>query len=270
MASSSLFQRGERRGRWGSPERTVVWTEPEPKPARKVAVVYYLCHRDGHLDHPLLPPCCSWPPPPRFHGPSQRAPRQRHGRHVLLVLQEELQELTDHRGPDRDADRSTELAIDEISPPPSSSSPDALESCSREVGVIAGGRIRASAVLMHFSCGSMTTVKRGHARTRSDLVTASASTRLPEKEVDAYASPTAECVSVSGGAGVVERDYFSGSLIESSKKRGGDDAPLLKRSSSCNADRLKEQWKVDCEDEYVINLRQGKIIPERQVPKEKR
>ena len=105
--------------------------------------------------------------------------------------------------------------------------------------MIAGGRIRASAVLMHFSCGSMTTVKRGHARTRSDLVTASASTRLAEKEVDAYTSSTAECMSVSGGAGVVERDYFSGSLIESSKKRGGDDAPLLKRSSSCNADRYE-------------------------------
>ena len=108
--------------------------------------------------------------------------------------------------------------------------------------MIAGGRMRASAVLMQiFSCGSMTAVKRGHARTRSDLVTASASNRRAEKEVDADASATtrAECLSVSGGAGVAERDYFSGSLIESSKKRGGDDALLLKRSSSCNADRYE-------------------------------
>ena len=54
MAASSSFQRGgERRGRWGSPERTVVWTEPKPAPkaTRKVAVVYYLC-RNRHLEHP--------------------------------------------------------------------------------------------------------------------------------------------------------------------------------------------------------------------------
>jgi len=72
-------------------------------------------------------------------------------------------QTTSHRGPDQE---STELAIDEISPPPSSSSPDdALDSCGRDVGVIAGGRMRASAVLMQlFSCGSMGGAKRGHAR----------------------------------------------------------------------------------------------------------
>jgi len=308
----------------------VVWTEPKPKPkpARKVAVVYYLCHRDGHLDHPHflemeLPrsshpaapglhlrdftarlnglrgngmagmyswsskrsyrngyvwqdlteddlihpahgndeyvlkgsPLLLFPQPPPAHQDASSftfSQDRRAGRHrknwssfdlgdcnnKLLVAQQSAATQTDHGGPDRDADPSTELAIDEISPPPSSSSPDALESCSREVGVIAGGRMRASAVLMQiFSCGSMTAVKRGQARTRSDLATASAGTRLAE-EVDAYASATAECLSVPGGAGVVERDYFSGSLIESSKKRGGDDALLLKRSSSCNADRL--------------------------------
>jgi hypothetical protein len=50
------------RGRWASPERTVVWTEPPPKTSTarragaaalptKVAVVYYLS-RNGQLDHP--------------------------------------------------------------------------------------------------------------------------------------------------------------------------------------------------------------------------
>lgn len=308
----------------------MVWTEPKPnpKPARKVAVVYYLCHRDGHLDHPHflemelprsrsshpapglylrdftarlnalrgngMPGMYSWSskrsyrngyvwqdltdddliypaygndeyilkgsPLLLFPQPSTPTPHQdassfgqdkRAGRYRKnwssfdlgdgnnkLVAQQSAAAQTDHRGLDRDADPSTELAIDEISPPPPSSSPDALESCSREVGVIAGGRMRASAVLMQiFSCGSMTAVKRGHARTRSDLVMTSASNRRAEKEVDAYASARAECLSVSGGAGVVERDYFSGSLIESNKKRGGDDALLRKRSSSCNADR---------------------------------
>ena len=51
------------RGRWASPERTVVWPEPQPKTSStarragaapqptKVAVVYYLS-RNGQLDHP--------------------------------------------------------------------------------------------------------------------------------------------------------------------------------------------------------------------------
>ena len=51
------------RGRWASPERTMVWTEPPPKttsatgrhghgaPPSKVPVVYYLS-RNGQLDHP--------------------------------------------------------------------------------------------------------------------------------------------------------------------------------------------------------------------------
>ncbi|OEL27263.1 hypothetical protein BAE44_0011718 [Dichanthelium oligosanthes] len=330
-ASTSSFQRqrgDERRGRWGSPERTVVWTEPKPKPVpkptRKVAVVYYLCHRDGHLDHPHflemelptsssshraaaglylrdftarlnalrgngMPGMYAWSskrsykngyvwqdlaeddlvhpahgtdeyvlkgsplllfpqPPPARHDDASSASSSSQDRRAgrrsknwssfdlgecnnkkLVALRAAQQSSaatqTDHRGPDLE---STELAIDEISPPPSSSSPDAPE---REVGVIACGRMRASAVLMQlFSCGSMTsTVKRGHARGRSDLLM-SASGRQ------------AECSSGGGiGVGVgnvMERDYFSGSLIESSKTGGGGDAALLlKRSSSCNADR---------------------------------
>jgi hypothetical protein len=149
---------------------------------------------------------------------------------------------------------STGLAIDEISPPPSSSSPD--DSCGREVGVITGGRMRASAMLMQlFSCGSM----RRDARGRSDLPTTSAggsSRHAAEKEADAYVTPArADCSSSCGGeigAGVgdvTERDYFSGSLVESSSSSsktysGGDAAHLLKRSSSCNADRGAAKLKV--------------------------
>lgn len=351
MAASSSFQRGERRGRWGSPERTVVWTEPKPKPRpasrKQVGVVYYLCHRDGHLDHPHflemelplssdshrapglylrdftarlnalrgngMPAMYSWSskrsykngyvwqdlteddlihpahgndeyvlkgsplllffpqhqPPPEHQDRSGGAGRRR-GKNwssfdlgdcdneLVLAQQSAAATRTDnHRGPgvpEQDADPSIELAIDEISPPPSSSSPDeGLESCNREaVGVIAGGRMRASAVLMQlFSCGSLAAGgKRGHARTRSDLVATSAgsSRRGAEKEVCAYAAASARAECLPGdGHGVVERDYFSGSLVESSKNRAGqgegdgdgdgDGGLLLKRSSSCNADR---------------------------------
>ncbi|AQK93955.1 uncharacterized protein [Zea mays] len=335
MAASSSIQRGERRGRWGSPERTVVWTEPKPKPARKVAVVYYLCHRDGHLDHPHflemelsqhqqshssrpapglylrdfkarlnalrgdgMPGMYSWSskrsykngyvwqdlteddlihpahgndeyvlkgsplllfpqPPPQQEDADKWAGRHRKNWSSFdlgdcdskLVVVAQHQQSAATRVDRDDADpSSTELAIDEISPPPSSSSPDEPESCGREVGVVAGGRMWASAVLMQiFSCGSTAAVRRGrHARTRSDLVMSSASNRRAKKEADADADAdasarAAECLSVSG---VVERDYFSGSLIESGKKRGGDDALLLKRSSSCNADRGAAKLKL--------------------------
>lgn len=353
-ASSSSFQRGggELRGRWGSPERTVVWTEPKhhtPKPTtRKVAVVYYLCHLDGHLDHPHfleielplssshraaaagglylrdftarldalrgsgMPAMYAWsakrsyrngyvwqdlaeddlvhpahgadeyvlkgsplllfpqPPPALRDASSSSSNRRRknwssfdlgeYSNNKLAALstgaaqQQSAATQTDHRhGPD--LQESTELAIDEVSPPPSSGSPD--DSCGREVGVIAGGRMRASAVLMQlFSCGSVGAAKRGHARGRSDLPTTSAggsSRQAAEKEADACTTPgRAECSSggVGTGAGlgdIMERDYFSGSLVESSSSKtrsGGDAALLLKRSSSCNADRGAAKLKL--------------------------
>jgi hypothetical protein len=312
-----------------------------------VAVVYYLCHLDGHLDHPHflemellvssshrtgglylrdftarldalrgsgMPAMYAWsakrsyrngyvwqdlaeddlvhpahgaheyvlkgsplvlfsqqPPPPALRDASSSTSYRRrknwssfdlreYGNSKLAALQragagqqQSAATQTDHRrGPDL-LEESTELAIDEISPPPSSSSPD--DSCGREVGVITGGRMRVSAMLMQlFSCGSM----RGHARGRSDLPTTSAggsSRHAAEKEADAYITPArADCSSSCGGeigtgvGDVTERDYFSGSLVESSSsnktRSGGDAAHLLKRSSSCDADRGAAKLKV--------------------------
>ncbi|CAL4900055.1 unnamed protein product [Urochloa decumbens] len=343
MATSSSFQRQrgeERRGRWGSPERTVVWTEPKHhapnKPStatRKVAVVYYLCHRDGHLDHPHflemkllpgaglylrdftarldalrgsgMPAMYAWsskrsyrngyvwhdladddlvhpahgadeyvlkgspllifpdlppPPPHAVHddassssGGSGRAVGHRRKNWSSFDLGEysnsKLAAQTERRrGPDLQVqEESTELAVDEISPPPSSGSPD--DAREREVGVIAGGRIRASTVLMQlFSCGSMGAARRG----RSDLPAnggGGSSRRAAEKEADAYATPArAECSSGGGGVDIMDRDYFSGSLVEQSSSKtaggGGDAALLLKRSSSCNADRGAARMKT--------------------------
>ncbi|KAF8652411.1 hypothetical protein HU200_011906 [Digitaria exilis] len=361
MSSSSSFQRGdERRGRWGSPERTVVWTEPRPtpKPTRKVAVVYYLCRHDGHLDHPHflemelplsssshrasglylrdftarldglrgsgMPAMYAWSakrsyrngyvwqdlaeddlvhpahgsdeyvlkgspllllphhpaPAPRYDAdassPSSSSGRRRRNNWSSFDLGEHNHKLAamrsaqncaatqtnhlHHLRPD-ELQESTELAIDEISPPPSSSSPDA--GGEREVGVIAGGRMRASAMLMQlFSCGSIGAARRGHARGRSssDLLTSAGGSgrQAADKEADADASSAvgAECSSGGGGNGisagvvnnnVMDRDYFSGSLVESGSKTsggGGDAALLLKRSSSCNADRGAAKMKV--------------------------
>lgn len=159
-----------------------------------------------------------------------------------------------------------ELGSDDISPPPSSSSPETLETLiksevkitgprgshvapsdqldesdpDRMVGSMVSGRMRASAVLMQLiSCGSLQVkdssggatvqfsekIRRG----RSDL---SSAKDLSRKEMD-------------GMLGRVEfdpmdREYFSGSLVETKKKEVEectDGFSGLKRSNSYNADR---------------------------------
>ncbi|CAL4892859.1 unnamed protein product [Urochloa decumbens] len=344
MATSSSFQRQrgeERRGRWGSPERTVVWTEPKhyapnkpPTATRKVAVVYYLCHRDGHLDHPHflemkllpgaglylrdftarldvlrgsgMPAMYAWsskrsyrngyvwqdladddlvhpahgadeyvlkgspllifpdlpPAPPHAvnddassSGSGRAAAARRHKNWSSFDLGEysnsKLAAQNDRRrAPDLQLqeEESTELAVGEISPPPSSGSPD--DAREREVGVIAGGRMRASAVLMQlFSCGSMGTGRRGRSDLPASADGGSSRRAAAEKEADAYATPArAECLSGGGGVGIMDRDYFSGSLVEKSSSKtaadGGNAALLLKRSSSCNADRGAARMKM--------------------------
>jgi hypothetical protein len=160
----------------------------------------------------------------------------------------------------------TELGIDEISPPPSSSSPETLETLiehdarlaaangsaahpesayaerrGEEVGVISGGRMRASAVLMQLiSCGSIPApAKRDAGPARYG-----AERRLPRGRSDLSSSTGTGADGFSGslaGAGVgIEREYFSGSLVETKKTAREDRAGLggeLKRSSSYNADR---------------------------------
>ncbi|KAI5001336.1 hypothetical protein ZWY2020_025986 [Hordeum vulgare] len=169
---------------------------------------------------------------------------------------------------------STELGADEISPPPSSSSPDTLETLIKndarvaaashavaarreeeedaglalaQQGVIAGGRMRASAVLMQLiSCGSIPAA----AKRETGPVGAryAAERRLPRGRSD-LSSSTAAADGFSGSIGVgasMEREYFSGSLVETKKTASGDRAGhggelgALKRSSSYNADRGRE------------------------------
>uniref|UniRef100_A0ACD5WK44 Uncharacterized protein n=1 Tax=Avena sativa TaxID=4498 RepID=A0ACD5WK44_AVESA len=156
----------------------------------------------------------------------------------------------------------TELGIDEISPPPSSSSPETLETLiehdarlaaanaavialqsteagrrGEEVGVISGGRMRASAVLMQLiSCGSIP------APAKQDRPRYAAQRRLPRGRSDLSSSTGTATDGFSGSLSSVgvgmEREYFSGSLVETKKKAGVDGA--LKRSSSYNADRAKD------------------------------
>uniref|UniRef100_A0A0D9VAY1 SOSEKI DIX-like domain-containing protein n=1 Tax=Leersia perrieri TaxID=77586 RepID=A0A0D9VAY1_9ORYZ len=134
------------------------------------------------------------------------------------------------------------IGIDEISsPPPSSSSPDddttiitqqqldkigsasaaaAGTGTAQGAGVIGGGRMRATAMLMHLiSCGSINNKLEDGRRARSDFVThkIGGRGRCKEEEVEVETA--------------MDRDYFSGSLLLETNR-----TTELRRSSSCNAD----------------------------------
>lgn len=168
----------------------------------------------------------------------------------------------------------TELGIDEISPPPSSSSPDTLETLIKhdarlaatavapqpadagyterreEVGVISGGRMRASAVLMQLiSCGSIP----APAKRDGDPSRYGAERRLPRGRSDLSSSTGTAADGFSGSMSVgvgMEREYFSGSLVETKKTASEDRAGVggelggLKRSSSYNADRARDMMNT--------------------------
>ena len=160
--------------------------------------------------------------------------------------------------------QSTELSRDEISPPPSDSSPETLESLMKADGRLVigppganednsslnrtaenfpSGRMKASTVLMQLiSCGSMsfkdcgaTSVKDqgfsliGHYKSRLPRGAGNNNNQLG-KEVGALTE-----IPNFPGLKLEDKEYFSGSLIETNKK--DVEVPNLKRSSSYNADR---------------------------------
>ncbi|KAJ0245935.1 UPSTREAM OF FLC protein [Hirschfeldia incana] len=163
-------------------------------------------------------------------------------------------------------DRSTELSRDEISPPPSDSSPETLESLikadgrlvsrqsesandHRTVESLSSGRMRASAVLMQLiSCGTMSFKECGpvllkdHGMSltgRSGCTVARGAgdnngLERAEKELESF-----------GRVKLEDKEYFSGSLIESKKEL----VPALQRSSSYNDDRSSRMGPTTEKDE---------------------
>ncbi|VVB11609.1 unnamed protein product [Arabis nemorensis] len=159
----------------------------------------------------------------------------------------------------------TELSREEmISPPPqdSDSSPETLETLmnsdgrlilipedqesNRTVESLSSGKMRASAVLMHLiSCGAMSFKKCGptimNGRSECTVRRGTGNYRLEraEKELRSF-----------GRVKLEEKEYFSGSLIDESKK---ERVPALKRSSSYNTRRssrmgLKPEISKVCDD----------------------
>ncbi|KAM7522235.1 hypothetical protein LguiA_012137 [Lonicera macranthoides] len=158
---------------------------------------------------------------------------------------------------ERYRNESTELSRDEISPPPSDSSPETLESLMKADGrlVIRSGevndeppltnqqvgRMKASSVLMQLiSCGSISfrDCGPGYGKDHPGLSLISQyKGRLTRGGSDQVGKGVEKGIvenpSLGGRIKAEEKEYFSGSLIETKK----DEFPALKRSSSYNADR---------------------------------
>ncbi|XP_010503224.1 PREDICTED: protein UPSTREAM OF FLC-like [Camelina sativa] len=159
---------------------------------------------------------------------TQTDDHRRRRKHIAKEVDDEVNEIT-------------ELSREEItSPPQSDSSPETLESLMKADGRLVlrqedrtVEKMRPSAVLMQLlSCGAMsfrkcgpTTMLMNGSTRRSTVERGTGSYRLEraEKELRSF-----------GRVKLEEKEYFSGSLIDESKK---ELVPALMRSSSCNTDR---------------------------------
>ncbi|EOA13417.1 hypothetical protein CARUB_v10026455mg [Capsella rubella] len=152
--------------------------------------------------------------------------------------------------------QSTELSRDEISPPPSDSSPETLENLikadgrlilrpsessttdHRTVESLSSGRMRASAVLMQLiSCGTMSFKECGPVLLKDQglsLTGRSGCTLRREAGDNESVERVEKELKSFGRVQLEDKEYFSGSLIETKKELV---VPALKRSSSYNADR---------------------------------
>ncbi|KAK8598448.1 hypothetical protein V6N13_094417 [Hibiscus sabdariffa] len=133
-----------------------------------------------------------------------------------------------------------ELSREDISPPPSDSSSETLESLmkadarrflsnsggNKEDNLNRSGRMRASAVLMQLiSCGSISVkdVVTNSERNEGLSLMGHYKSRLPRG---------------AGNYSQERKEYFSGSLVETKREEAPDSE--LKRSSSCNAERSSQ------------------------------
>ncbi|KAM6577928.1 hypothetical protein CsatB_029765 [Cannabis sativa] len=171
--------------------------------------------------------------------------------------------------------QSTELSREEISPPPSDSSPETLESLLKADGRLilgsngvneedgcpnrtsencGGGKAKASSVLMQLlSCGSVSfkdcgpTLVKDHGMSLIGQYKA----RLPRGSGNPVGTRSEQ--SNFSRVKLEEKEYFSGSLVETKKV----EVPALQRSTSYNADRSS---RLELAEEEVGGVR-AKCIP---------
>uniref|UniRef100_A0A9I9DM85 SOSEKI DIX-like domain-containing protein n=3 Tax=Cucumis melo TaxID=3656 RepID=A0A9I9DM85_CUCME len=166
---------------------------------------------------------------------------------------------------------STELSREEISPPPSDSSPETLESLMKADGRLIisegakpnrttaesfpSGRMKASAVLMQLiSCGSISFKDCGATSMDDQELAVVGTCKSRGGKEEGTKGTSMEVVGFSG-VRLEEKEYFSGSLIETQKVK---ETPMgLKRSSSYNADRGSQLEMSEKE----IEVARAKCIP---------
>ncbi|KAA8549227.1 hypothetical protein F0562_000911 [Nyssa sinensis] len=194
------------------------------------------------------------------------------------ALREVAEDEKEEKNTEPYQNQSTELGRDEISPPPSDSSPETLESLMKADGRLVlcqggvnddptvnnhpSGRLKASSVLMQLiSCGSISFKDCGptYLKDQGFSLISHYKPRLPrgrggsnqvEKDVE---GALVENPSFGRRVKLEDKEYFSGSLIETRK----DEFPALKRSSSYNADRSSQ---LDLGEKEIDGVR-AKCIP---------
>ncbi|XP_044473419.1 protein SOSEKI 5-like isoform X1 [Mangifera indica] len=201
---------------------------------------------------------------------TQTDDKRRRRRPVKVEVEDKSQESYENQ--------STELGRGEISPPPSDSSPETLESLMKADGRLIlcstngnddnlnrtgesypSGRMKASTVLMQLiSCGAISFKDCGPSHVKDDgfSVIGHYKGRLPRGTGDRKETGTEKEICNFPRVRLEDKEYFSGSLIETNKKE--DIPPALKRSNSYNADRRSSQLQLA---EKEIEGVRAKCIP---------
>lgn len=163
--------------------------------------------------------------------------------------EDEIGEMQEEKSPGPEVNRE-EI---EISPPPSDSSPETLESLMKADGpLILGtgsgneeslnrtvdncGRMKAPTVLMQLiSCGSISFRDCGAiaVKEREFSLIGHFKGRLPRGGGNTETEGTTKNLMNSGGVRLEDKEYLSGSLMDTKK----DEVPALKRSNSYHAER---------------------------------
>ncbi|XP_021716217.1 protein UPSTREAM OF FLC-like isoform X2 [Chenopodium quinoa] len=200
---------------------------------------------------------------------STQTDEKRRRRKAVVIKEEPEEEKAE------EIQQSTELSRDEISPPPSDSSPETLEllmkadgrlllgssssssaslqaanqgdhSNNQTIGSCPSGRMKASTVLMSLiSCGSISFKDCGAVAVKDNgfSLVSHYKTRVPRGTLVEDGGNEMMMVEMENNVSskfakmaLEDKEYFSGSLIETTSKK--QELPtMLKRSSSYNADR---------------------------------
>ncbi|KAH9701099.1 hypothetical protein KPL71_024878 [Citrus sinensis] len=214
---------------------------------------------------------------------TQTDDKRRRRRPVKVDEEEEQEQKSQSQSQEMYANQTTELSREEISPPPSDSSPETLESLMKADGRLIlcdtssnnknnnddslsnrtadnnpSGRMKASTVLMQLiSCGSISfkDCGAGNVKDQGFSVIGHYKARLPRGQGGKKEAVADGEIRNFPRVRLEDKEYFSGSLIETNRK---EEVPsTLKRSNSYNADRSSQSQLAEKENDGV----RAKCIP---------